>query len=251
VNKIVKAAVEGAAEEAAGLVPGVSTAIKVVRAAFAKHAEARAEELFRCIGIHLGVGDPERAAEILEAKIGEDWFDEAIRQGFRDMMDCTDAEVRRCIGFLVAEYVVDGHPLDRKYRLVGGLFRRSDSTMLATLLSICDAYAGLLEMKPQGECVLIRGNRTPSGPTFFMYDMRGKHRSTYAEGVPENFDVCADSLIGEGLGAQWTGSSSTTFGGDPVARFPLGEDSAMALLTRCLRAWKATRPTGEDGHPSV
>src|SRR5688572_1192601 len=113
----------GLAEVAGNIVPGGSTAIELLRGIFSRKARARAQELFEGIASALEAPNADAAASMLAEHAGEAWLDESVEAGFFELMECVDPVARRCIAFLVAEFVAQQRSPDVRFRRAGTLLR--------------------------------------------------------------------------------------------------------------------------------
>lgn len=275
-NALAKSVLSSAAGELAAAVPGGSTALSVVQHIFTSRTKSRAEELFKAIGVHLGVDDWEQAAAQLSVHVGKPWFDEAIETGFLELMSATDADARVCIGALVAEYVVNKKSPDLKFKRVGALLRDADGKMLPTLWAMATSYMSILPKAGRGMRVLVRSIRRPETPEQYWIGMyppppsdatpvavpatmreseykRPQRSVIFSEHFPmvENFQECARALVGAGIGNLWSGLSDSALEGEPVIYWENDEDQVLALLTTCLQTWLARKQqTSHSATPS-
>jgi|AntAceMinimDraft_16_1070373.scaffolds.fasta_scaffold06090_4 hypothetical protein len=238
-EKIAHVAVQAAVREIAAKVPGASTALDIVQAVFKNCTDRRAQELFASIGERIGTEDWDAAAKTLEKNIGKPWFDETIDTGFRNIIECITPEARRCIGFLVAEYLVKERKPDATFRKVGWLLRESDAEALHTFLEICEIYVELIDRAGAGLRVLVRTTRRSKEPVLFWLAVLKDDSTTLGRCIaePANLEENVRALVAHRIANYWTGLSSHTFEGDPVIKFNPTDDDVLRLLGSCLRAW--------------
>jgi len=243
-EKIAQIAVQAAVGEIAAKVPGGSTALAVVQAVFKNYTDRRAQELFASIGERIGAEDWDAAAKKLEKNIGQPWFDETIEAGFRDIIECVTPEARRCIGFLVAEYLVRERKPDPTFRKVGWLLRESDGEALRTFSEICEMYVELIDRAGAGLRVLVRTSRRSKEPALFWLAVLKDDSSTLGRRIaePANLEESVRALVAHRIANYWTGLSSRTFEGDPILKFNPTDDDVFRLLGSCLRAWDQQEP---------
>lgn len=237
-EKIRQVAVQAAIGEITARVPGGSTALAVVQAVFRNCTDKRAQELFAAIGERIRAEDWDAAVKKLEKNIGQPWFDETIERGFRDIIECVSSEARRCIGFLVSEYLGRQTKPDPTFRKVGWLLRESNEATLRTFSEICGMYAELTDAAETGLRVLVRASRRSREPGLFWMAVYKDDSSVLGRRVtePENLEECVRALVTHRIGNYWAGLSSHTFEGEPILRFNEADDSVFRLLGSCLRA---------------
>ena len=244
-EKIAQIAVQAAVGEIAAKVPGGSTALAVVQAVFRNRTDKRAQELFAAIGERIGAEDWDAAVKKLQKNIGQAWFDESIEAGFRDIVECVTPEARRCIGFLVAEYLLREKKPDPTFRKVGWLLRESDSEALRTFSKICKMYIELINRAGDGLRVLVRTGRRSKEPVlFWLAVLKDDSTTLLGKHVPEpaNLDESVRALVAHRIANSWSGFSSHTFEGKPILKFNPTDDDVFRLLDSCLRAWDQQEP---------
>ena len=243
-EKIAPIAIQETVREIATKVPGGSTALAVVRAAFNNCNNRRAQELFASIGERIGAEDWDAAAKKLEKNIGKPWFDETIDTGFRNIIECVTPEARKCIGFLVAEYLFRESKPDPTFRKVGWLLRESDVEALRTFSEICEMYVELIARAGAGLRVLVRTSEHSNKPVLFWLAVFKDDSSTLGKRIakPANLEESARALVAHRIGDRWTGFSSHTFEGEPIIKFNPTDDDVFILLGNCLHAWDQQEP---------
>jgi len=235
-------------------IPGAATTMTVVQEVFRRRAEQRALELFTAIGVATGAADPEEAAARLARDIDEPWCQEAIEAGFRELMNCTDSAIRRCLGFLVAEYVVMRRPPDLKFRRAGAVLQACAGDNLSTLLTVTNGYKDVVAGAGPGLRVLVRSTGRPDAAETFSVaawtaphgDVKGHMRASAEAPMAPDFEDCTRALVNGGVGRPWTGLSSAQFQGDPIIHFDAEDDAAMQLLDVCVRTGFRPRKDGPD-----
>jgi hypothetical protein len=234
---ILEVGAKGVLGELVGELPGGSTALAVVQAVFAKCADRRARDLFAAIAESIGVEDWDTAASILRENIGKPWFDETLERGFRDIIESICPESRRCLGFLVAEFLKEQKAPDSRFRKAATLLRESTAAELRTFLTICGMHERVSSPGKPGVHVLIRGGRRFGQLGFFWFAVLHKNECTLGERVaePENLEECKRSLVTHRIGGDWTGLSDSDFEGDPFLRLNDEDKEVLWLLSTCLR----------------
>jgi hypothetical protein len=237
-REILEAAAGAALGELAGRVPGGATALAVVQAVFAHCADRRARALFAAIAESIGAEDWAAAVGSLEEHIGKPWFDETLERGFRDIIESVCPESRRCLGFLVADFLTKQKSPDSRFRKVATLLRESTAAELRTFLTLCEMQGQMSDAVEGSLHVLVRGERRSEWSGRFWFAVL--HGESSDLGVrlaePANLEECTRTIVAHRMGSNWSGLSSHTFEGDPVLRFNDEDRAVFQLLHTCLHA---------------
>jgi hypothetical protein len=194
----------------AGLV--VKTTTKVVGLALRKRIDRNADEFFEYLSQALDHETPETLLFELEQRLTSPKTQDAVSDGFLDMMECVDEESKKCMALLVADYIKNADSPDAFYRRVGTILKSCSASELGAIRTTVDHLVEMiLETKSRTACAIkendgnfwvIRATaQTAGGETVQQHPSHST-----AQKKPKDFKTAIRLLSQEGFGSKPEGA---------------------------------------------
>ena len=241
-DKLAKKAEVEIVTAAAGMVPVpflnslLKGAIALFNEANATRAEREVDKFCKHAARLMDIDDPAYLIAELETELENEWLQDLLIDGFRQMMQCLDETAKPCVVALFVDYrELQSNP-DVFFRRVGNMFIECDEDTLKTMKKITTLYVDFLQTDPSvGSRYLAQDgpSKTNSREIWFV-GLGTPSTAAFSKRIqePKNLSKVCQLLMNHGFGRLPTKKLPHT--GADVIEFPDYTEKEVSALSKYL-----------------